>query len=273
MLPWLPKKLNKRQLFFFRLLTFVFVCHIIFLAAYFICSRSKVMTINMQMQKVDLSRPITVIPFVRRTGQLKRLIQSSLKNQKDVKETSLKSIPKKIVSPPKKKKAVVVKKVPPKKMQPLKKEHAKEVKKVEPSKKDAKEVEDKNKKEKKIEKKVEEKLEKSPIAKGLPVEKKDDLTVKTSDEEPVVLGQEEFEALNVYQEVHQELSTHWHPPAGLHPKQPMIVLVTINKDGTAGSMRIEQSSGVLVYDVAARMAIGKSAFPKQLWGQYVRLHF
>jgi outer membrane biosynthesis protein TonB len=277
MLPWLPKKLNKRQLFFCKLLMLIFVCHVIFLAAYFICSRSKVMTIKMQMPRVDFSRPITVIPFVRRTGQLNRLVQGSSKNKVAVKKTSSKNVPKKIAPPLKKKKAVVVKKAQPQKKSSPKKEQKKEVKKVEPQKKTDTNGEKKGGQVEKANKKVEEDVGKRLKQDGAVAEKGGAVaspSVENSDNnEPIVLGQEEFEALNVYQDVHRELSTHWHPPSGLHPKQPMIVLVGIDKFGKSCSMSVEQSSGVLVYDVAARMAVGKAVFSQQLWGQYIRLHF
>ena len=94
-----------------------------------------------------------------------------------------------------------------------------------------------------------------------------------SDESPITLGQEEFELLQTYQAIYEQMNQQWHPPAGLHPVKQCIILVTINNQGSGAQMQVEQSSGVLAYDLAARMAVSRAQFPKNVWDQQVRLHF
>lgn len=93
------------------------------------------------------------------------------------------------------------------------------------------------------------------------------------DESPIVLGQEEFEILQTCQAIYEQMNQQWHPPAGLHPAKQCIILVTINNQGSGSQMQVEQSSGVLAYDLAARMAVSRAQFPKNVWDQQVRLHF
>jgi outer membrane biosynthesis protein TonB len=94
-----------------------------------------------------------------------------------------------------------------------------------------------------------------------------------NDQSPIELGQEEYDALQMYRVIHDELSHQWHPPAGLHPKRGCIVLVSLAAHGAVAQLQIEQSSGMLAYDIAARMAVSKTKFPASVWGQQIRLHF
>ncbi|KKP95237.1 MAG: hypothetical protein US03_C0007G0060 [candidate division TM6 bacterium GW2011_GWF2_36_131] len=262
MLLWLPRRLNKRHLFIFQLVCLTFFLHCLVLVTYFFYARPPIMTIKMDMSLVDLSRPITVVPFVKRTGQLTKLVEGKTgkkSNQNNVKNaaTPLKvaQINKKAAVIKKEKKPVrnIFKKEPASKnmVLPVKSEEKKEIKKQE----------------------VEQKI--VPV---VPEEKKEEgispsQIDETISDEPIVLGQEEFEALQIYQEVHTELSRYWHPPAGLHPKKSTILLLHIGEKGEVLQTEVEQSSGVLVYDIAARMAVEKALFPEKLWNQLMRLHF
>jgi|GEM_PF-7119782 len=93
------------------------------------------------------------------------------------------------------------------------------------------------------------------------------------DEGPVVLGQEEYELLQAYQAVYEQVSAQWRPPAGIKPARPCIILITLDNRGLVAQLTVEQTSGVLAYDVAARMAVGRSQFPKHMWNEQIRLHF
>lgn len=93
------------------------------------------------------------------------------------------------------------------------------------------------------------------------------------DDSPVVLGQEEYELLQAYRVVYEQVSAQWRPPAGIKPLRSCIVLITVDNRGLVAQLTLEQSSGVLAYDIAARMAIARSQFPKHMWNEQIRLHF
>lgn len=89
----------------------------------------------------------------------------------------------------------------------------------------------------------------------------------------LVLGQEEYRLLQAYQELHETITSKWHPPVHLHPAQECIILAEIDEAGKTTNLTVEQSSGILAYDSAARMAAYQSTFPDALKKQTVRLHF
>ncbi len=95
----------------------------------------------------------------------------------------------------------------------------------------------------------------------------------SDDGSPIVLGQQEFELLQTYRAIYEEMNQQWHPPVGLRPAKQCIILVTINEKGCVSQVCAEQPSGVLAYDLAARMAVNRANFPKGVWNQQVRLHF
>lgn len=90
---------------------------------------------------------------------------------------------------------------------------------------------------------------------------------------PLVLGQQEVEQLQRYQAVQERITPHWHPPISIKAVQACVLLATIGAGGVVEQMVVEQSSGVLAYDMAARMAVHKTQFPDNMIGQQVRLHF
>lgn len=118
----------------------------------------------------------------------------------------------------------------------------------------------------------------APETAALPVPGPEELNVDLAavvdnDQSPIELGQEEFDALQTYRTIHDELSKNWHPPARLQPKQACVILVSVDEHGAVKDLHIEQPSGILAYDIAARMAVNSSVFPETIWGQHIRLHF
>lgn len=248
-------------------------------------SRPAILTIKMRGPLLDLSRPIIVMPFVRRTGQLTKMVQQQA-GKKSTKGHKVKTVaaPKPIAQ---KKGATVIKQAPKpiKNIFEKKPQKQKEPSKVQEPKK-PEPVKPEPVKPEPIKSVPEEpvKAQKSePIKENLPVSSEivqsaEELNVNANVsqadlEEPIILGQEEFEAMQIYQSVHAEIAQHWHPPAGLHPQKSVILLATVDGKGTVTKTQLEQSSGVLVYDMAARMAVQQGKFQKELWNQQIRLHF
>jgi len=272
MLPWLPKKLSKRERFFLQLTALTFLVHVLCLGFYLFWSCPEPLTIKMNMQMLRPGVPVRVVPFVRSTGQLKKLAHGSHAQKENLQAKRKKSQIKKSAAP----KKTSVKKVKEVKKKKLVEKKDPVKKKPEPEKKKPVEKKKPIKKEKKT---TEKKIEKEPAKpeQVQPVqEKKEELVQegKTGNEvEEIVIGQQEYEVMQLYQEIHDELSTYWHPPAGFNPKKQAILLVSLGQDGAIVQLQVEQPSGILVYDMAARMAVSKAKFPKNIWGQQLRLHF
>lgn len=91
--------------------------------------------------------------------------------------------------------------------------------------------------------------------------------------EVVVVGGQEYEAMQAYQEIHDEVAQYWQPPLGLVHERPCVIIVAVDQKGRASQVIIEQSSGVLAYDMSARMAAYQSQYPQAVWMQHLRLHF
>ncbi len=59
----------------------------------------------------------------------------------------------------------------------------------------------------------------------------------------------------------------WQPPLGAAVAARCVIAVRLTDTGAIQELRVQQSSGVPVYDIAAKNALLKSIFPKQVWGK------
>jgi TonB family protein len=73
--------------------------------------------------------------------------------------------------------------------------------------------------------------------------------------------------------VHNALQSSWSPPIGIVPTRACVINITLKQDGTIAVLSIEQSSGIPAYDLAAKSAVAKTKFPKQLWNRSIRFSF
>ena len=87
------------------------------------------------------------------------------------------------------------------------------------------------------------------------------------------VGQQEMEALQVQEYIQQEMAQHWSPPAGMRKDLSCIIKVCIAFDGTIASMSFEQSSGVLLFDGAARRAVAQLTPPQWAYGKELSITF
>ena len=71
------------------------------------------------------------------------------------------------------------------------------------------------------------------------------------------IGQQEMEALQVQDYIQQEMAQHWSPPSGMRKDLMCIVKVVVAFDGSLASINLEQPSGVLLFDGAAKKAAAK----------------
>ncbi len=79
---------------------------------------------------------------------------------------------------------------------------------------------------------------------------------------------------SAYQYMMHEVTRAWHPPAGLGGDLTCHVKVAIASNGSVSHVKLEESSGVLAFDMAARAALWRiSEYPRSLWGHEVVIVF
>ncbi|MCL4380017.1 TonB C-terminal domain-containing protein [Candidatus Dependentiae bacterium] len=71
----------------------------------------------------------------------------------------------------------------------------------------------------------------------------------------VVSSAAELYAVKAVQEIVVGLQQVWHPPLDMQPQQPLVVVVAIDAQGRCTVQKIQQSSGILIYDMQAKQAI------------------
>jgi outer membrane biosynthesis protein TonB len=83
----------------------------------------------------------------------------------------------------------------------------------------------------------------------------------------------EFDAVMLEQALQEAIVQVWAPPAGMDSSLVCNVALTIDWDGKLLEAKVEESSGILVYDIAVEHAIDQLVLPRQLWGKTVRVAF
>jgi TonB family protein len=101
--------------------------------------------------------------------------------------------------------------------------------------------------------------------------------VPTVEQNPVentlFVGQQEMDALSQYQEIQAQMKEHWAPPIGMAPDLECVIMLTIDKMGVVTQMKVEKSSGVLLFDTAARKAVKKMVAPAWAYDKELSLTF
>lgn len=87
------------------------------------------------------------------------------------------------------------------------------------------------------------------------------------------VGQVEWDALQVQEQIQQELEQHWNPPMGLNGDATCQIKVVIDWSGIIKQVTTQISSGVLAFDIHARSTVFAMHFPKVAWGKELILHF
>lgn len=89
----------------------------------------------------------------------------------------------------------------------------------------------------------------------------------------IFIGREELALLQMQAAIEQEISTVWKPPYGLSKDLTCEIIAIIGKDGKALKTIVQKSSGVLIYDVAARTALAKISMPLWAYGKEICITF
>lgn len=95
----------------------------------------------------------------------------------------------------------------------------------------------------------------------------------------ITLGQEcngEYitaEQARMYECIEQEIVSRWRPPCGLAKDLSCQIKCSIGGNGTVVACKIEKSSGVLIYDMAARSAARAMTLDRWAWGKEFTIIF
>src|SRR3990167_1636279 len=238
----LPKKLSRKTIFFYQIFLFVIILHaLLFLSTVIFFRGPKTLgNIFVHSQLLNHKIDFVVLPYARRVSaqSLNKAIQQKVALQSKLasKETPKPKVKPKIVQQ--------IKKVEPKKIVAQPKPISVKSKQPEPKPVEIKPVQSKS-----IEK-VEEKID-----------------------EPIYIGKEDLQALQIHDEISQALQQHWNPPQGIQPTQPCKIKVILDEAGKVKTLNIEQSSTILLYDMAAQMALTKTEFPEKAWNNEFTLNF
>jgi|GEM_PF-6251858 hypothetical protein len=129
-----------------------------------------------------------------------------------------------------------------------------------------------------VAKKIDEpKSEEKIVAQQEPAQPKEE-TIKPEvvdlfDEEAVYVGQQDLNALELRQELLQEIEQAWRPPVGLATNKICKVRVLVDWKGKAEDIVFEESSQIVAFDASVRHALLTMQFPKSSYGKELILPF
>ena len=114
------------------------------------------------------------------------------------------------------------------------------------------------------------------MAKHKKIVKSEKISSKFKEEvnaQPIYLGRHDLETLHFQDSIQSEVEEHWRPPVGLSKDLSCCVKVRVGWNGSIGHVKVEKSSGVLVYDISARMAVYKLKMPQMAKGKEINITF
>lgn len=109
--------------------------------------------------------------------------------------------------------------------------------------------------------------EKEPVKKEAEKKVPDHLDLALSKNKSMQPFEQEFTLL------YKEVADHWAPPAGVPAESSCMIAVSIDRAGEIDDMDIVTSSGMFIFDLAARRALSEIAFPKFVWGKSITITF
>ncbi|MBI2775029.1 TonB C-terminal domain-containing protein [Candidatus Dependentiae bacterium] len=106
-----------------------------------------------------------------------------------------------------------------------------------------------------------------------PLLSQNDVQSMPVDNEIIAIGHQEYDALCLYAVIQEEIERAWHPPAGIRPPRGCVVKVSVDNDGKVSHAVIQESSTLITYDIAARMALLQTYLPRDLAGKELIIAF
>jgi len=297
MLRWQPKKLSRKLCLFAEIIALTFLLHAVVVFFFFVIFKSNNTPFHMEISKTAKKKQIIFVPgripvpqTTKKATQTPNAKSSSMIAKKNVAPPAKKIPPKKVtpqksVAASKPNKSTTLKPAPQKQLvkkavprPPVKKAPPpKPVKKPEPIKKEV--VKPAEKPKPQTEKKPEPipvpVKEKENTVENLPLQQAKEEISANADEQvfdedvvyvPLVLAR-------MYCALQEEISSQWKPPVGLAKDLECQISIELAADGTVLKSAVNESSGVLVYDVAARSAVRKINFPRWAYGKEFTIAF
>ena len=90
---------------------------------------------------------------------------------------------------------------------------------------------------------------------------------------PIYVGRVEMEAMRMQDEMQTQVHKNWKPPVGLSKDLVCVLKVLVDWSGRAQETLVESSSGVLMYDIAARTAVARMQLPRWAYGKEFSITF
>lgn len=87
------------------------------------------------------------------------------------------------------------------------------------------------------------------------------------------LGLYEKGLLEEFKVLHEEIVAQWAPPPGIASTCSCKITMLIDWEGVIRNFTVNESSGVLMYDIAAQKALTQVKMPKWTWGKEITITF
>ena len=100
-----------------------------------------------------------------------------------------------------------------------------------------------------------------------------DQAVFVEQDQAVFVGQQEYDFLQMYRCIQEQIEQCWRPPSGVHGVRTCHIRVIIDWQGAIASTTIEKSSGILTYDISARASLASINFPRSAHGKEIVINF
>lgn len=100
-----------------------------------------------------------------------------------------------------------------------------------------------------------------------------DQVTSSEQDQAVFVGQQEYDFLQMYRCIQEQIEQCWRPPSGLQGVRTCHIRVVIDWQGVVASTAIEKSSGILTYDISARASLASINFPRSAYGKEIVINF
>jgi len=98
-------------------------------------------------------------------------------------------------------------------------------------------------------------------------------SVGQSREIPATRNNGDFDTPRIQSYIQTEISKIWEPPIGLSEGLVCDVTICVGRDGLVNDSKVDQSSGVLMFDLSARTAASSLSLPRWAWGKEFTICF
>lgn len=115
-------------------------------------------------------------------------------------------------------------------------------------------------------------VKKKAVAKKQPLPQKI-ATKKAQAKQIHYINQKELEALHVQTKIQQAIRKQWKPPIGLSKELACTISITVSSAGHITAATVTKSSGILIYDIAARSAVAQLSIPASIRNQTFSITF